>query len=100
MFVGEIGVNRREYLFDLTFCEILLISRGYFRRQHAGWEQARLVAYNAHYAMGCKNTPPSVSEWLPFPWEKDELPSDEEIEETRKLLQAENARIEQMSSKN
>ncbi|MBR5776583.1 MAG: hypothetical protein IKY42_10095 [Bacteroidaceae bacterium] len=83
--MGEIGYNRREYLYILSFCDILLISRGYFCRHHAGWEQARLVAYNAHYCMGSKTTPPAVNEWLPFPWEKNiNIPTDEEIEEIRK----------------
>ena len=96
MLVGEIGIPRREYLYDLRYWEILLITRGYFRRYHAGWEQARLVAYNAHYCMGSKNQPPRVNEWLPFPREREpaDLPiSDDELEELRRELQKENQRI-------
>ena len=94
MLVGEIGIPRKEYLYDLKYWEILLITRGYFRRYHSGWEQARLVAYNAHYCMGSKNTPPTVNEWIKFPWEKKVQPplSDEETEELVAILQQENER--------
>lgn len=95
MLVGEIGIPRTEYLYELKYWEILLITRGYFRRYHAGWEQARLVAYNAHYCMGSKNTPPTVQEWLPLPWERetgDPLLSEDEVEELRREIQRENER--------
>lgn len=95
MLVGEIGIPRTEYLYELKYWEILLITRGYFRRYHSGWEQARLVAYNAHYCMGSKNTPPTVQEWLPLPWEReasDQLLSEDEVEELRREIQRENER--------
>lgn len=95
MFVGEIGIPRTEYLYELQFVDLLLISRGYFNRLHPGWEQARLVAYNAHYCMGSKTTPPTVDEWLPFPWEnsKSDLPSDDKVEEMRKQYQKMNEEL-------
>ena len=52
MFVGEIGFPRREFLHDIKWWEVKSIIRGYHARHHAGWEQARLVAYNAHTVMG------------------------------------------------
>ena len=52
MLVGEIGIPRREVLEELKLWEIVLITRGYFRRYHPGWEQARLIAYNAAHAFG------------------------------------------------
>lgn len=94
MLVGEIGISRHEFLYELRLWEIILITRGYVKRYHAGWEQARLVAYHAAFAMGSKHTPPLITQWYPFPWEKqileDELPSDEEVEKTRRELQAMN----------
>jgi hypothetical protein len=86
--VGEIGINRREYLYELDYVDILLIIRGYQRRQHSGWEQARLIAYNARFCMGAKN-PPTPLEWLPFPWEREPLPTDDEINELRELIKQE-----------
>ena len=70
MFVGEIGFPRREFLHDIKWWEVKSIIRGYHARHHAGWEQARLVAYNAHYCMGSKDPVPTVEKWITFPWEK------------------------------
>ena len=87
MFVGEIGINFRDYLYRLTFCQILLISRGYHNRHHAGWEQARLVAYNARFCMGSKDPIPLITEWIKFPWEITSTPiSQEDIAELRQLM--------------
>ena len=76
--MGEICFPRQEFLNDLKFWEIRSIIRGYNARHHSGWEQARLVAYNAHYCMGSKEPPPTVNNWLKFPWERpEEIPQDE-----------------------
>ena len=91
MLVGEIGINRREFLYELRLWEIILITRGYFKRYHPGWEQARLIAYHAAHAFGSKHQPPPVTQWLPFPWEKavTELPSDDEVNEIREAIRQE-----------
>ena len=84
MFVGEIGFPRREFLHDIKWWEVKSIIRGYHARHHAGWEQARLVAYNAHYCMGSKDPVPTVEKWITFPWEKSPtMPSSQE--EVREL---------------
>lgn len=69
--MGEIGFPRREFLYDIRWWEVRAIIRGYNARHHAGWEQARLVAYNAHYCMGSKEPVPVVTEWIKFPWEQE-----------------------------
>jgi len=91
--VGEIGLNRQEYLYDLTFCDLLCIERGYYRRQRASWEQARLIAYHVRYCMGlAKNeTAKTITEWIPFSWEKEKvgntsMPTEEVITEMMDLL--------------
>lgn len=89
MLVGEIGIPRREVLYELRLWEIILITRGYFRRYHPGWEQARLIAYHAAHAFGCKHTPPPPTQWLPYPWEKAEMPSDDEVNEIREAIRKE-----------
>ena len=83
MFVGEIGFPRREFLHDIKWWEVKSIIRGYHARHHAGWEQARLVAYNAHYCMGSKDPVPTVDKWITFSWEKSPtIPiSQEEVRE-------------------
>lgn len=91
MLVGEIGISRHEFLYELRLWEIILITRGYFKRYHPAWEQARLIAYNAAHCMGAKN-PPTITQWLKFPWEHEhaEEISDDEVNEIRKQIKAEN----------
>ena len=89
--MGEIGFPRQEFLNDLKFWEIRSIIRGYNARHHSGWEQARLIAYNAAHCMGAKNAP-TITNWLQFPWEKshdDEL-NDDQVNEIRELIKKEN----------
>lgn len=78
--MGEIGIDRREYLYELKYWEILLISRGYQKRQHPAWEQARLMAYCAAHAMGSKEPPPPPKDWIRFPWESETRAISEEEE--------------------
>lgn len=91
MLVGEIGIDRNTFFNDLRWWEVKAIIRGYNARHHAGWEQARLVAYNAHYCMGSKNPIPVVTEWIKFPWEKKAVESSPLSDEDRNDLQAEMA---------
>ena len=92
MLVGEIGIPRHEFLYELRLWEIILITRGYFRRYHPGWEQSRLIAYHAAHAFGSKHQPPPITQWLPFPWEKSEAPSDDEVNEIREEIKREEAK--------
>ncbi len=69
--MGEIGFPRLEFLYELRWWEVKSIIRGYNARHHHGWEQARLVAYNARFCMGSKDPLPTVTEWIKFPWEKE-----------------------------
>ena len=99
--MGEIGISRREFLYELKWWEIKSIIRGYNARHHAGWEQARLIAYNAHYAMGLPKgqTAPTVDKWIKFAWETsdetpDDIPDDETIEEIRRDIIESNKQLE------
>jgi hypothetical protein len=85
--VGEIGISRHEFYYELKWWEVKAIIHGYNNRHHHGWEQARLVAYNARFCMGSKNPIPTVTEWLKFPWEKEE--HNEMTQQDRDELQAE-----------
>jgi hypothetical protein len=49
--------------------------------------------------MGTKDRPPTVTEWIKFPWEHefdeetgDGMPTDKEIEHLRQLMREENAK--------
>ena len=62
--MGEIGRDRREYLFEMSYCDILLIQRGYRRRNILQYQLQRLQAYGAFHCMsGSKKTP---EQWLPL----------------------------------
>lgn len=91
MLVGEIGIDRNTFFNDLRWWEVKAIIRGYNSRHHHSWEQARLVAYNAHYCMGSKNPIPVVTEWIKFPWEKKAVEFSPLSDEDRNDLQAEMA---------
>jgi hypothetical protein len=95
MFVGEIGFSYDRFLYGLMWWEVRSIIRGYHNRHHAGWEQARLVAYNAHYCMGSKEPVPAVTEWIKFPWEKKDFApiSDKEREDLLAEMDAINAQL-------
>ena len=95
--VGEIGRDRKEFLYDFTFKEILLISRGYLRRQHPSWEQTRWIAYQVRYCLGVKKgevaKPPH--QWVPFRWERQQQQSasKEEIDDLKELMANVNAQL-------
>ena len=107
MFVGEIGIDRREYLYSLTFVDLLLIRRGYFGRYHQQWEMARMIAHQVHYCMGVKQgeTAKTATEWITFPWERTQdgeptdLPSDAEVKRLRQMMIEENAKAEETKNK-
>lgn len=62
--MGEIGRDRREYLYEMSYCDILLIQRGYRRRNILQYQLQRLQAYGAFHCMsGSKKEP---QEWLPL----------------------------------
>lgn len=96
--MGEIGIDRNLFLYDLQYWEIILITSGYYRRYHPAWEQARMIAHQVHYAMGCPKgqTPKTPEEWVPFPWDPKESAADDdydddEVKRQRELLQQYNA---------
>lgn len=100
LFVGEIGYNRHEYLFELDYCDILLISRGYFRRTREMWSSTR---WQTFYLMSVSMADLKKagiyrpSDLIKFPWEKDEpegnMPSQADIEEMRRMMREENAKL-------
>lgn len=91
--MGEIGTPRREYLYELKFWEILLISRGYQRRHRDLWSASRWQTYNLMTAqVGSDNMKKSginsPTDLIRFPWDTDRaLPiSQEEIDELQKEI--------------
>lgn len=98
MFVGEIGFPRHEFLYHLQFWEARCIEKGYRNRHQDLWQSVRWMTYQIMSVMPyCdlrKAGITSPSDLIKFPWDeevkKDDLPTDEEVEEIRKQLIAEN----------
>lgn len=62
--MGEIGRDRCEYLYEMSYCDIYLIRRGYRRRNVLQYQLQRLQAYGAFHCMGGSDKKPD--EWLPI----------------------------------
>ena len=106
--MGEIGYNRREYLYELTNCDILLIERGYELRHRHLWSASRWETYHIMAAQigtdGLKQAGiQKPADLIPLPGDKtaseDEdsggkIPTAEEAERMRQQIIAENAAAE------
>lgn len=76
MFVGEMGINRKEYLYELVFCDLLLISRGYERRNRYLWSAIRWQTHQLMTAyVGSDKLREagihSPKDLIKFPWDKE-----------------------------
>lgn len=69
--MGEIGIPRNTFLYELQYWEVLRIVRGYRRRDILKYQLLRLCAYQAHFAM--RDNPQGITptEWLPLPFDTD-----------------------------
>ena len=87
MFVGEIGLPRREYLYDIRFWEARRILSGYNRRHRDIWSATRWQTYNLMAAQVggkelAKNGINSATDLLPLPWDTkaaSKLPTEEDV---------------------
>ena len=104
--MGEIGLNRLEYLYDLTFCELLLIERGYEMRHRHLWFAERWATYYTMMAFcGSDNMKKSglnnPTDLLPLPWDQHEVHvmSDKEIAYEQALMDNINAQLAKQHKK-
>ena len=101
--MGEIGISRHEYLYDLRFWEIVLISRGHARRHRDAWSMTRWQTYYIMLAQtGSDNLKKSginsPTDLIKFPWDNmdyynNDAPSEKEIEELRRQMREENEKL-------
>lgn len=90
------GVQRREYLYDLQFWELLLISRGYERRTRHLWSSIRWQTYNIMSAIPYTDLQKSgihkATDLLRLPWDNENIEdrpiSDEEQQEMQREMDA------------
>lgn len=81
MVVGEIGISRREFLYDIKFWEARRIIRGYRKRNRLEQQLMRLTAYTSCFAMRENKERLTPERWMPLPWEKDADTDNEPISE-------------------
>jgi hypothetical protein len=103
LFVGEIGIPRREFLYDLKFWEVRRIIRGYRKR---GKIFMQLLAENVYASTFCIRSAEGkkVQDMFPgiFDDDDDEVEppmTDEEKQELLDLMAAENERLAKINSK-
>ena len=93
--MGEIGRERHEYLYDMEYWEIMLILRGYRRRNVLHYQLQRLIAFYSAFCFAGNKNNVSLEEFCPMYFdEKDAEMSDEDIEAERARIAEENKRIE------
>lgn len=68
--VGEIGRDRREFLYDMEWCDIVLIIRGYSRRNILMYQLQRITAYGAFHAFSGDPSHKGPEGWLPLYFDK------------------------------
>jgi len=101
--VGEIGIPRREFLYDLRFWEVRRIIRGYRQRDRLTHQLLAECAFAAMFAMRDPKgkTPRDIFPSL-FPTDDDDATDsapidDKEVARLRQMMREENARLQQSS---
>ena len=64
MLVGEIGIDRRAFLYDLRYWEVLRIIKGYRRRD---WLKLQMMAECTYAAMYAMRDPKGMTPQKMFP---------------------------------
>ena len=98
MFVGEIGIPRREFLYEIQFWEAKRILRGYRKRHHFLYQLLAENVYASTYAFrGSEGK--TVKDMFPMLFKDDDdyemepAITEEEQQELQDLMAAENARL-------
>lgn len=105
-FVGEIGIPRREYLYELDYLDMVQIERGYERRHRHAWSIGRWETFHLMAAFcGGENLQKSgihtPVDLIRFPWDyspnkagddESDMPTPAVVEELRRKMREENER--------
>lgn len=103
-FVGEIGIPRQEFLYDLNHVDLIQIERGYDRRHRQTWGIARWQTYllmSVSMADLKKAGIYKPTDLLKFPWDKSDeemgdMPDAKEIARLQQTMREENATRERV----
>ena len=102
MFVGEIGISRREFLYDIRFWEARRIIRGYRKRGKIFMQllaenvYASTFAFRGSEGKTVKDMFPSIFD--DDDYEMEPVITQEEQDELQALMATENARLSQQKS--
>ena len=101
--MGEIGIPRREFLYDIRFWEVRRIVRGYRNRDRLKHQLMAECAFAAIFAMRDPKgkTPRDIFPSL-FQTDEDDATDsapidDNEVARLRQMMRDENARLQQSS---
>ena len=100
MLVGEIGIPRREFLYDLRFWEVRRIVRGYRNRDRLKHQLMAECAYAAMFAMRDPKGK-NVRDIFPSLFQDDDDATDaapiddKEVARLRQMMREENARLKE-----
>lgn len=93
MLVGEIGVDRRTFLYEMSFWEIKRVVRGYGSRLEKKISNMRMLAYLITAYNGMTDLKKAgvynIHDFYPLPWDdlaQDDHPTTEEIDALRRKL--------------
>jgi len=102
IFVGEIGIPRKEFLYILQFWEARRILRGYQRRKRDLWSAARWSTYyNMMATVGTEGMKKAginkPNDLIAFPWDKEPTPSisEDEVAEMQAEMAMLNAQLKE-----
>ena len=92
--MGEIGIDRHVFLYDLQFWEVRRIVKGYRRRDILKYQLLRLCAYMSCFSMrDAEGKKPE--DWLPLSFDKEDEAAppmeQKDIDELQALMDSINA---------
>jgi hypothetical protein len=102
--VGEIGIPRREFLYDIRFWEVRRIVRGYRQRDRLKHQLIAECVYAATYAMRDPKGK-TVSDMFPMFFEEDDDDyddppiSEEDVADMQAMMEAFNNSINEPNNK-
>ena len=91
MFVGEIGISRREFLYEIKAWEARRIMKGYQRRHVLMYQLQRMQVWASMFCMGNpeKKSPTDILHLYFDDFDKDEAPiSEDEIRQMQEEMAA------------
>ena len=89
--MGEIGISRREFLYDINFWEAMHIQRGYRKRHILQYQLQRMQMWASLFCMGNpeKKSPTDILHLYFDDFDKDDSPiSNDEVREMQEMMAA------------